>query len=55
MMFLYSFLLIVLNRWLLPDAIRIGPFRTGTLVWSTLLFGSLAALTIYTQVQSLFR
>jgi hypothetical protein len=40
---------------MLPAAIRITPFRTATLVWSTLLFGSLAALTIYTQVQSLLR
>lgn len=54
-MFLYSMLLIALNRKMLPAAIRITPFRTATLVWSTLLFGSLAALTIYTQVQSLLR
>jgi hypothetical protein len=55
MMFLYSFMLIALNKKMLPAAIRITPFRTATLVWSTLLFGSLAALTIYTQVQLLFR
>jgi hypothetical protein len=48
-------MLIALNRKMLPAAIRITPFRTATLVWSTLLFGSLAALTIYTQVQSLLR
>jgi hypothetical protein len=54
-MFLYSFMLIALNRKMLPAAIRITPFRTATLVWSTFLFGSLAALTIYTQVQLLFR
>jgi hypothetical protein len=52
-MFFYSFLLIVLNRRMLPQAIRIGPFRTATLIWSTLMFGVLAALTIYTQVQAL--
>jgi hypothetical protein len=52
-MFLYSVLLIMLNRKFLPSAIRIGPFRTATLVWSTVLFGTLAALTIYTQVQLL--
>jgi uncharacterized protein YjeT (DUF2065 family) len=55
MMFLYSFMLIALNKKMLPAAIRITPFRTATLVWSTLLFGSLAALTIYTQAQLLFR
>jgi hypothetical protein len=54
-MFLYSFMLIALNRRMLPPAIRIGPFRTATLVWSTALFGTLAVLTIYTQVQTLFR
>jgi uncharacterized protein YjeT (DUF2065 family) len=54
-MFLYSFMLIALNRKMLPAAIRISSFRTATLVWSTLLFGSLAALTIYTQVQLLLR
>ena len=54
-MFLYSFMLIALNRKMLPAAIRIGPFRTATLVWSTVLFGFLAALTLYTQIQLLFR
>jgi hypothetical protein len=55
MMFLYSMLLIALNTKKLPAAIRIGPFRTAALVWSTLLFGTLAALTIYTQGQLLWR
>jgi hypothetical protein len=55
MMFLYSFMLIALNRKMLPREIQIGPFRTATLVWSTVMFGSLAALTIYTQVQTLLR
>ena len=55
MMFFYSFMLIALNRKMLPPAIRIGPFRIATLVWSTLMFGSLAALTIYTQIQTLRR
>jgi hypothetical protein len=55
MMFLYSFMLIALNRTMLPAVIRIGRFRTATLVWSTVLFGSLAALTIYTQLQTLLR
>jgi hypothetical protein len=55
MMFLYSMLLIALNTKKLPAAIRIGKFRTTALVWSTLLFGTLAALTIYTQGQLLWR
>jgi hypothetical protein len=54
-MFLYSFMLIALNRKMLPSRIRIRPFRTAVLVWSTALFGSLAVLTIYTQVQALLR
>jgi hypothetical protein len=54
-MFLYSFLLIALNRRMLPPAIRIGPFRVAALVWSTLLFGSLAMVTIYTQAQAWLR
>ena len=54
-MFLYSFMLIALNRRMLPPAIRISPFRTAALVWSTLLFGSLAMLTIYTQAQAWLR
>ena len=49
-MFLYSFLLIVLNRGALPDAIKPAPWRVATLVWSTLFFGSLAALTIWQQL-----
>ena len=55
MMFFYSFLLIALNRTLLPPAIRIGRLRTTALVWSTLMFGSLALLNVYTQVQNLLR
>jgi hypothetical protein len=55
MMFLYSFMLIALNRRMLPRAIRIGRFRTAALIWSTLMFGSLATLTIYTQVHTLLR
>jgi len=54
-MFMYSILLIALNRKMLPPAIRIGSFRVATLVWSTLMFGTLAALTIYTQAQLLLR
>jgi hypothetical protein len=55
MMFLYSFMLIALNRRMLPGPIRIDRFRTAALIWSTLMFGSLAVLTIYTQVQTLLR
>jgi hypothetical protein len=49
-MFLYSFLLIVLNRGALPEAIKPASWRVGMLVWSTLFFGTLAALTIWQQL-----
>ncbi len=52
-MFLYSFLLIVLNRNALPSAIRPSGFRVATLVWSTLFFGILSVLTIWQQMQRL--
>jgi hypothetical protein len=54
MMFFYSFLLIAMNRKLLPP-IRIGRLRTAALIWSTLMFGSLAVLNAYTQAQNLLR
>lgn len=54
-MFLYSFMLIALNKKMLPAAIRINSFRTATLVWSTLLFGSLAMYTIYDQISQRLR
>jgi hypothetical protein len=55
MMFIYSILLIALNRSKLPAAIRIKGFRIGVLGWATILYGSLAAVTIYKQVPILFR
>jgi hypothetical protein len=54
MMFIYSILLILLNRRRLPPAIRITPGRIAALVWSTAVFGLLAALTIRQQWQRLF-
>ena len=49
-MFLYSFLLIVLNRRALPDAIKPPAWRVATLAWSTLFFGVLFALTLWQQL-----
>jgi hypothetical protein len=54
MMFIYSGLLIVINKKLLPAPIRIRGFRVGALVWSVLLFGVLAVLTIGQQAGKLF-
>jgi hypothetical protein len=39
MMFVYSGLLILVNRRSLPPAVRITRFRTATMIWSVLLFG----------------
>jgi len=52
-MFVYSFLLILLNRRALPATIAPSWFRVGVLVWSTLFFGVLSALTIWQQSQRL--
>ncbi len=54
MMAIYSLLLIVLNRRVLPEPIRIGPGRLAALAWAVLLFGVLAVLTIISQVGKLF-
>ncbi|GAA0522467.1 iron transporter [Saccharopolyspora subtropica] len=53
MMFLYSGLLIVINRRMLPEQIRVRGFRLVALVWSILLFGIMAVLTVYQQLDKL--
>jgi hypothetical protein len=54
MMFMYSGLLILLNRRLLPDQIRINRGRVAVLCWSVALFGILSVLTIITEGAELF-
>jgi hypothetical protein len=54
MMFIYSGLLIMLNRRTLPEPIRTSPLRVAALVWSVLLFGFLSVLTFWQQGQRLF-
>lgn len=54
MMFIYSILLLVLNRRVLPDALRIRSYRVAALVWSVLLFGVFSVLTVWQQGQKLF-
>jgi hypothetical protein len=54
MMFIYSGLLILLNRRVLPQQIRIRAGRTAVLGWSVALFGILSVLTIIDQVRKLF-
>ncbi|MGY1605277.1 Nramp family divalent metal transporter [Geodermatophilus sp. SYSU D00815] len=54
MMFIYSALLLVLNRRTLPPQIRPGGVRVAALVWSFLLFGFLSVLTFDQQLRTLF-
>jgi hypothetical protein len=49
MMVIYSALLILINRRLLPKPIRITSARTAALIWAILLFGVLAVITIWQQ------
>jgi hypothetical protein len=53
MMFIYSALLIAINRRMLPKQIRISGPRVAALVWSFLLFGVLAVLTVQQQIGNL--
>jgi uncharacterized protein YhhL (DUF1145 family) len=49
MMFIYSGLLILVNRRSLPASVRITRFRTGTMVWSVLLFGVASVVAVTDQ------
>jgi hypothetical protein len=51
MMFLYSMLLILLNRRALPAPLHVRSYRLWALIWSSGFFGLLAALTIWQQLQ----
>jgi hypothetical protein len=53
MMFVYSGLLILVNRRLLPDAIRVRGVRLAMLGWSCALFGVLSVLTILDRAKEL--
>ena len=54
MMFIYSGLLILINRKILPAPIRVRGVRLGALIWSILLFGTLSVLTFRDQIGKLF-
>jgi uncharacterized protein YhhL (DUF1145 family) len=49
MMFIYSGLLILINKRSLSPTIRITGFRTATMVWSVLLFGVFSVIAIQGQ------
>jgi hypothetical protein len=53
MMCIYSLLLVLVNRKLLPQEIRITPVRIVALLWATALFGFLAVLTVNQQLGKL--
>ncbi len=53
MMFIYSALLLLINRRILPREIRPGAGRVAALVWSFLLFGFLCVLTFNEQIRTL--
>ncbi len=54
MMFIYSGLLILINRKILPEPIRIRGVRLGAMIWSIALFGTLSILTFRDQLAKLF-
>jgi hypothetical protein len=54
MMFIYSGLLILINRKSLPKPIKITGVRLGVLIWAILLFGTLSVLTFQAQLERLF-
>jgi hypothetical protein len=54
MMFMYSGLLILINRKILPAPIRIRGVRLAVLIWSIILFGVLSVLTFQDRIGALF-
>jgi hypothetical protein len=54
MMFIYSGLLILINRKSLPAPIRVKGVRLAALIWAILLFGTLSVLTFQDQLGKLF-
>ncbi len=54
MMFMYSALLVLINRRILPEPIRIRGVRVGAMVWAFGLFGVLSVATIIQQYQDNF-
>jgi hypothetical protein len=50
MMFVYSGLLIAINRRGLPPTIRVRSWRLASLIWATALFAALSAVTMWEQM-----
>ena len=53
-MFLYSFLLLYMNRLKLPKEVRASTLRTVAMVWSVVFFGVFSILTIKVTIEKLF-
>jgi hypothetical protein len=53
-MFLYSFLLLYMNRLKLPKEVRISGLRSAIMVWAIVFFGFFSILTIKTTIEKLF-
>jgi hypothetical protein len=53
-MFIYSGLLIALNRRFLPEPLKVRGVRLGALVWAFLLFGVLSVIVVIDQFGELF-
>jgi hypothetical protein len=54
MMFVYSGLLLVMNRKALPAPLKVRGYRVAALIWAVGLFGVLSVLTVRQQIQNLF-
>jgi hypothetical protein len=54
MMFVYSILLLVINRRSLPEPIRVRSYRAGALVFGACFFGVLSVITVIEQGKQLF-
>jgi hypothetical protein len=54
MMFVYSILLLVMNRRSLPEPIRVRSYRVAALVFSACFFGVLSVITVIEQGKQLF-
>jgi hypothetical protein len=55
MMFVYSALLIILNRRMLPPELRPAGYRVAALMWAVVLFGVLSGITIADQMNKLMK
>jgi hypothetical protein len=54
MMFVYSGLLLYMNRKALPAPLKVRSYRAAALVWAVGLFGVLSVLTVRQQIENLF-